>query len=48
MGIDLDPDKRDPYTRTFLTVAATFAELETEIKRENTRERIAAARAQGK
>jgi DNA invertase Pin-like site-specific DNA recombinase len=48
MGIDLDPDDRDPYTRAFLTVAATFAELEAEIKRENTREGIAAARAQGK
>ena len=48
MGIALDPDDRDPYTRAFLTVAATFAELEAEIKRENTREGIAASRAQGK
>ena len=48
MGIDLDPEERDPYTRAFLTVAATFAELEAEIKRENTREGIAAAREQGK
>ncbi|EMA48135.1 resolvase [Halococcus morrhuae DSM 1307] len=48
MGIDLDPDERDPYTRAFLTVAATFAELEAEIKRDNTREGIAASRAQGK
>lgn len=48
MGIDLDPDKRDPYTRAFLTVVATFAELEAEIKRDNTREGIAASRSQGK
>ena len=48
MGINLDPDERDPYTRAFLTVAATFAELEAEIKRENTREGITAAREQGK
>lgn len=48
MGIDLGPDDRDPYTRAFLTVAATFAELEAEIKRENTREGMAAAREQGK
>jgi DNA invertase Pin-like site-specific DNA recombinase len=48
MGIDLDPDERDPYTRAFLQVAATFAELEAEIKRQNTREGIAASRAQGK
>jgi DNA invertase Pin-like site-specific DNA recombinase len=48
MGIDLDPDERDPYTRAFLTVAATFAELEAEIKRDNTREGIAASRDQGK
>ncbi|EMA56579.1 recombinase family protein [Halococcus thailandensis] len=48
MGIDLDPDERDPYTRAFLTVAATFAELEAEIKRDNTREGIAASRSQGK
>lgn len=48
MGIDLDPDDHDPYTRAFLTVAATFAELEAEIKRDNTREGIAASRAQGK
>jgi DNA invertase Pin-like site-specific DNA recombinase len=48
MGIDLDPDERDPYTRAFLTVAATFAELEAEIKRDNTREGIAASREQGK
>lgn len=44
----LDPDDRDPYTRAFLTVAATFTELEAEIKRENTREGMAAAREQGK
>ena len=48
MGIDLNPDERDPYTRAFLTVAATFAELEAEIKRENTREGMVAARDQGK
>jgi DNA invertase Pin-like site-specific DNA recombinase len=48
MGIDLDPDERDPYTRAFLQVAASFAELEAEIKRDNTREGIAASRAQGK
>jgi DNA invertase Pin-like site-specific DNA recombinase len=48
MGIDLDPDERDPYTRAFLQVAATFAELEAEIKRQNTREGIAARRALGK
>ena len=48
MGIDLDPDERDPYTHAFLSVAATFVELEAEIKRENTREGIAASRAQGK
>ena len=48
MDIDLDPNDRDPYTRAFLTVAATFAELEAEIKRENTREGMAAARDQGK
>lgn len=48
MGIDLDPDDRDPYTRAFLQVAATFAELEAEIKRQNTREGIAARRALGK
>lgn len=50
MGISLsgDPDERDPYTRAFLTVAATFAELEAEIKRDNTREGIAASRSQGK
>lgn len=48
MGIALDPEDSDPYTRAFLTVAATFAELEAEIKRENTREGIAAAREQGK
>ena len=48
MGIDLDPDERDPYTRAFLTVAATFAELEAEIKRDNITEGIAASRAQGK
>jgi DNA invertase Pin-like site-specific DNA recombinase len=47
MGIDLDPSDADPYTRAFLTVAATFAELEAEIKRENVREGIAAAREQG-
>lgn len=43
MGIALDPTGSDPYTRAFLTVAATFAELEAEIKRENVREGIAAA-----
>ena len=48
MGIDLDPEKRDPCTRAFLTVAATFAELEAEIKRQNTREGIAAQRNMGK
>ncbi|EMA43598.1 recombinase family protein [Halococcus saccharolyticus] len=48
MGIDLDPDERDPYTRAFLTVAATFAELEAEIKRDNITEGIAASREQGK
>lgn len=48
MGIALDPNDADPYTRAFLTVAATFAELEAEIKRENVREGIAAAREQGK
>src|SRR5699024_6460276 len=50
MGISLSgaPDERDPYTRAFLTVAATFAELEAEIKRDNTREGIAASRSQGK
>ncbi len=48
MGIALDPEDSDPYTRAFLTVAATFAELEAEIKRENVREGIAAARDQGK
>ena len=48
MGIDLDPDESDPYTRAFLQVAATFTELEAEIKRQNTREGIAASRAQGK
>ena len=42
------PTIATPYTRAFLTVAATFAELEAEIKRENTREGIAASRAQGK
>lgn len=48
MGIALDPTDSDPYTRAFLTVAATFAELEAEIKRENVWEGIAAAREQGK
>lgn len=48
MGIDLHPDERDPYTRAFLQVAASFAELEAEIKRDNTREGIAASRSQGK
>ncbi len=48
MGIALDPNDSDPYTRAFLTVAATFAELEAEIKRENVREGIAAAQEQGK
>ncbi|WP_248911096.1 recombinase family protein [Halocatena marina] len=47
MGIALDPNDSDPYTRAFLTVAATFAELEAEIKRENVREGIAAAQEQG-
>lgn len=41
MGIALDPEDSDPYTRAFLTMAATFAELEAEIKRE-TRIRIIA------
>ena len=45
MSIDLDPDESDPYTRAFLQVAATFAELEAEIKRQNTREGIARRRA---
>ena len=48
MGLDLDPDERDPYTRTFLSVAATFAELEADIKRENTRQGMAATKALGK
>ena len=48
MGIDVDPAERDPYTRAFLQVAATFAELEAEIKRQNTREGMDAARDQGK
>jgi DNA invertase Pin-like site-specific DNA recombinase len=48
MGLDLDPDDRDPYTRAFLSVAATFAELEADIKRENTRQSMAAAKALGK
>lgn len=48
MGIALDPDERVPYTRAFFTVAATFAKLEAEIKRDNTREGIAASREQGK
>jgi DNA invertase Pin-like site-specific DNA recombinase len=45
MGLDLDPDERDPYTRAFLSVVATFAELEADIKRENTRQGMAAAKA---
>ena len=48
MGIDLDSDERYPSTRAFLTVAATFAELEAEIKRENSREGSAARRDLGK
>jgi len=48
MGIDVDPAERDPYTRAFLQVAATFAELKAEIKRQNTREGMAAVREQGK
>ena len=48
MGIDLDAENPDHYTRAFLSVAATFAELEAEIKRDNIREGIAASRAQGK
>ena len=48
MGLNLDPDGRDPYTRAFLSVAATFAELEADIKRENTRQGMAAAKALGK
>jgi len=50
MGISLSgtPDERDPYTRAFLQVAASFAELEAEIKRDNIREGIAASREQGK
>ncbi len=46
MEIALAPNDSDPYTRAFLT--ATFAELEAEIKLENVREGIAAARDQGK
>jgi DNA invertase Pin-like site-specific DNA recombinase len=42
MNLALDPDERDPYTRAFLQVAATFAELEAEIKRQNIRDGIAA------
>jgi DNA invertase Pin-like site-specific DNA recombinase len=34
-GLDLDPDERGRYTRALLSVAATFAELEANIKREN-------------
>ena len=48
MGLDLDPDERDPYTRAFLSVAATFAEVEADIKGENTRQGMAAAKALGK
>ncbi len=48
IGIALDPNASDPYTRAFLTVAATFAELEAAIKRKYGREGIAAAREQGK
>jgi DNA invertase Pin-like site-specific DNA recombinase len=48
MGLDLDPNERDPYTRAFLSVAATFAELEAEIKRQNTVQGLTAAREQGK
>jgi DNA invertase Pin-like site-specific DNA recombinase len=48
MGLDLDPNERDPYTRAFLSVAATFAELEAEIKRQNTMQGLTAAREQGK
>jgi DNA invertase Pin-like site-specific DNA recombinase len=48
MGLDLDPDERDPYTCASLSVAATFAELEADIKRENTRQGMAAAKALGK
>jgi DNA invertase Pin-like site-specific DNA recombinase len=48
MGLDLDPHNPDPYTRAFLSVAATFAELEADIKRENTRQGMAAASELGK
>ena len=37
-----------PITRAFLSVAATFAELEAEIKRQNTMQGLTAAREQGK
>ena len=48
MGIVLNPDECDPYTRAFMSVAATFAEFEIEIKRDNIHEGIAASRGQGK
>ncbi|QCJ47238.1 recombinase family protein [Haloprofundus sp. MHR1] len=48
MGLSLEPDEDDPYTRAFLQVAATFAELEASIRRQNTREGIAARRDLGK
>ena len=48
MGLDLDPNERDPYTRAFLSVAATFAELEAEIKCQNTMQGLTAAHEQGK
>ena len=31
MGIGLDPNDRDPYTRAFQSVAAIFVKLEAEI-----------------
>jgi len=46
--LDLDPNERDPYTRAFLSAAVTFTELEADIKRENTRQGMAAAKALGK
>lgn len=48
MCLDLDPNERDPYIRAFLSVAAMFAELEAEIKRQNTMQGLTAAREQVK
>jgi DNA invertase Pin-like site-specific DNA recombinase len=48
MNLDLDLNERDPYTRAFLSVAATFTELEEEIKHQNTMQGLTAAREQGK